>query len=208
MIQQGLDQWFLRQDVIDQLLQSGDDDLEGINAYADRILMIAQTEEAEHQTLEDPFDRSVALVLSLVSSEGLDAWNIDLTSFLRQFMKRVKSQAKSLDLPDNFIERAYEIRNKYSNSNNTTLDSKGTSYNAKKIKNKICEICNINQAVDTHHLQFQEHANKNGFINEQFNKNHKANLISICEICHNKIHKQNKQLKKIKTSQGYDLVEI
>ena len=51
MIQQGLDQWFLRQDVIDQLLQSGDDDLEGINAYADRILMIAQTEEAEHQTL-------------------------------------------------------------------------------------------------------------------------------------------------------------
>ena len=50
MSQQGLDQWFLRQDVIDQLLQSGDDDLEGINAYADRIMMIAQTEEAEHQT--------------------------------------------------------------------------------------------------------------------------------------------------------------
>ena len=57
VVQQGLDQWFLRQDVIDQLLQNGDDDLEGINAYADRILMIAQAEEAEHQTLEDPFDR-------------------------------------------------------------------------------------------------------------------------------------------------------
>ena len=34
MVQKGLDQWFLRQDVIDQLLQSGDDDLEGISAYA------------------------------------------------------------------------------------------------------------------------------------------------------------------------------
>ena len=56
VVQQGLDQWFLRQDVIDQLLQSGDDDLEGISAYADRILMIAQTEEAEHQTLEDDED--------------------------------------------------------------------------------------------------------------------------------------------------------
>ncbi len=113
MIQQGLDQWFLRQDVIDQLLQSGDDDLEGINAYADRILMIAQTEEAEHQTLEDPFDRSVALVLSLVNSEGLDAWNIDLTSFLRQFMKRVKSQAQSLDLPacGRLIRMAWEVLN-------------------------------------------------------------------------------------------------
>jgi len=113
MIQQGLDQWFLRQDVIDQLLQSGEDDLEGINAYADRILMIAQTEEAEHQTLEDPFDRSVALVLSLVSSEGLDAWNIDLTSFLRQFMKRVKSQANRLDLPacGRLIRMAWEVLN-------------------------------------------------------------------------------------------------
>lgn len=113
MIQQGLDQWFLRQDVIDQLLQSGDDDLEGINAYADRILMIAQAEEAEHQTLEDPFDRSVALVLSLVNSEGLDAWNIDLTSFLRQFMKRVKSQANSLDLPacGRLIRMSWEVLN-------------------------------------------------------------------------------------------------
>ena len=110
-MQQGLDQWFLRQDVIDQLLQSGDDDLEGISAYADRILMIAQTEEAEHQTLEDPFDRSVALVLSLVNSEGLDAWNIDLTSFLRQFTKRVKSQAKNLDLPacGRLIRMAWEV---------------------------------------------------------------------------------------------------
>ena len=113
MVQQGLDQWFLRQDVIDQLLQSGDDDLEGISAYADRILMIAQTEEAEHQTLEDPFDRSVALVLSLVNSEGLDAWNIDLTSFLRQFTKRVKSQAKNLDLPacGRLIRMAWEVLN-------------------------------------------------------------------------------------------------
>ena len=113
MFQQGLDQWFLRQDVIDQLLQSGDDDLEGINAYADRILMIAQAEEAEHQTLEDPFDRSVALVLSLVNSEGLDAWNIDLTSFLRQFMKRVKSQASTLDLPacGRLIRMAWEVLN-------------------------------------------------------------------------------------------------
>ena len=113
MVQQGLDQWFLRQDVIDQLLQSGDDDLEGISAYADRILMIAQTEEAEHQTLEDPFDRSVALVLSIVNSAGLDAWNIDLTSFLRQLTKRVKSQAKNLDLPacGRLIRMAWEVLN-------------------------------------------------------------------------------------------------
>ena len=96
--QSGLDKWFLRQDVIDQLLASGEDSHEAA-LFGDKIMTIAATEEAEHQTLIDPFDRSVALVLSLVREEGLDAWNIDLSSFLKVFTARVKSEAGSLDLP-------------------------------------------------------------------------------------------------------------
>jgi len=96
--QSGLDKWFLRQDVIDQLLASGEDSQEAA-LFGDKIMAIAATEEAEHQTLIDPFDRSVALVLSLVREEGLDAWNIDLSSFLKVFTARVKSEAGSLDLP-------------------------------------------------------------------------------------------------------------
>ena len=96
--QSGLDKWFLRQDVIDQLLASGEDSQEAA-LIGDKIMAIAATEEAEHQTLIDPFDRSVALVLSLVREEGLDAWNIDLSSFLKVFTARVKSDAGSLDLP-------------------------------------------------------------------------------------------------------------
>ena len=96
--QSGLDKWFLRQDVIDQLLASGEESQEAA-LFGDKIMAIAETEEAEHQTLIDPFDRSVALVLSLVREEGLDAWNIDLSSFLKVFTARVKSEAKTLDLP-------------------------------------------------------------------------------------------------------------
>jgi hypothetical protein len=96
--QSGLDKWFLRQDVIDQLLASGEDSQEAA-LFGDKIMAIAATEEAEHQTLIDPFDRSVALVLSLVREEGLDAWNIDLSSFLKVFTTRIKSEAGSLDLP-------------------------------------------------------------------------------------------------------------
>ena len=69
--QSGLDKWFLRQDVIDQLLASGEESQEAA-LFGDKIMAIAETEEAEHQTLIDPFDRSVALVLSLVREEGLD----------------------------------------------------------------------------------------------------------------------------------------
>jgi len=75
-----LDKWFLRQDIIDQLLESGEESDEA-KYFSDRIITIAETEEAEHQSLEDPFDRSVALVLSLVREEGLDAWDIDLSAF-------------------------------------------------------------------------------------------------------------------------------
>ena len=116
--------------------------------------------------------------------------------------------AQSLELDDEFIERCYAIRNKYNENNNTVMDSKETNYNSKKIKSKICEVCRENPSCDIHHLQFQENADKNGFINKQFHKNKKANLISICEKCHLNIHKENKQLKKVKTSKGYELTDI
>ena len=96
--QEVLDKWFLRQEVMDQLLASGEASSDA-SLFADRILAIAETEEAEHQTLVDPFDRSVALVLSLVREEELDPWNVDLSSFLKVFTQRVKSEASALDLP-------------------------------------------------------------------------------------------------------------
>lgn len=96
--QEVLDKWFLRQDVMDQLLASGEASSDA-SSFADRILAIAETEEAEHQTLVDPFDRSVALVLSLVREEELDPWNVDLSSFLKVFTQRVKNEASKLDLP-------------------------------------------------------------------------------------------------------------
>jgi hypothetical protein len=107
-----LDKWFLRQDIIDQLLESGEESDEA-QFFSDRIIKIAETEEAEHQSLEDPFDRSVALVMSLVKEEGLDAWNIDLSAFLKVFTTRVKSQATVLDLPacGRLIRLSWEVLN-------------------------------------------------------------------------------------------------
>ena len=116
--------------------------------------------------------------------------------------------AESLDLDSEFIARCYSIRNKYNQNDNTIMNCKGSSYNAKKIKEKICEVCRENPSCDIHHLQFQENADKNGFINNEFHKNKKANLISICEKCHNNIHTGNKQMKKVKTTNGYELKEI
>ena len=110
MQQAVLDDWFLRQDILDQLMGQ-EEDLSEAERYADRILRIAQEESAEHQVLSDPFDRSVALVLSLVKEEGMDPWNIDLSAFLKLFTQRVRKEASGLDLPacGRLIRMSWEV---------------------------------------------------------------------------------------------------
>ena len=110
MQQSALDDWFLRQDILDQLM-SKDEEASEAERYADRIMRIAQEDSAEHQVLSDPFDRSVALVLSLVKEEGMDPWNIDLSAFLKLFTQRVRKEAAGLDLPacGRLIRMSWEV---------------------------------------------------------------------------------------------------
>ena len=76
----------------------------------------------------------------------------------------------------------------------------------------MCEICNNNQATEVHHLHHQQDANHKGIIkkgNLTFHKNNKANLISICDDCHQNIHKLFPHgQKKVKTSEGYELQAV
>ncbi len=92
-----LDRWFLQQEIIDQLLGQGEEREDAVE-FGQRIAAIAATEEAEHQSLHDPFDRSVALVLSLVREEAFNPWDVDLSAFLNVFAARVK-EGENLDLP-------------------------------------------------------------------------------------------------------------
>ena len=49
---------------------------------------------------------------------------------------------------------------------------------------------------------------KNGYINKDglnFRKDHVANLINICEICHDNIHRNKTRLKKTKVGEAYKL---
>jgi DNA mismatch repair protein MutS len=93
---------------------------------------------------------------------------------------------KSLNMPHDFLENAYSLRDKYL-SEVSVLESKKSRYNSQKLIN-ICEICNKNPATETHHKKEQNKADKNGFIGDM-HKNHISNLIGICEECHKIEHK-------------------
>lgn len=120
---------------------------------------------------------------------------------------------KSLNLPQNFLDRAHELRVKYNNVYKNILDMDTSKYNSKKVKG-ICEMCNNNIGTEIHHLEYQKNANKNDYLEEGFHKNHVANLVNICEDCHNNIHKNDtkkttvkkKIVKKTKTENGYEII--
>ena len=75
----------------------------------------------------------------------------------------------------------------------------------------MCEKCNKYPAKETHHLLFQEFANEDDIIKNDglvFKKNNAANLMSLCNECHDKIHKKKVQHKRVKTTKGYTLQEV
>jgi DNA mismatch repair protein MutS len=110
---------------------------------------------------------------------------------------------KSLNLPDYFINNAYEIRQKYSPDNKSMLSLKTSHYNSKKIKG-LCENCGVNIGVEVHHLLHQANADENGYIIKNdvtIHKNHLANLMILCEKCHDEMHALFKKgSKRIKTT--------
>ena len=115
---------------------------------------------------------------------------------------------KSLHLPDAFLDRAHAIRMKYHQETQNVLALSPSHFNAKKIVGN-CELCRVNKASEVHHLQHQKNASKekNNYI-ETFHKNHAANLLNICEACHQKMHHSGLQHKIVKTTKGYQLQEL
>lgn len=120
---------------------------------------------------------------------------------------------KSLSLPQDFLEAALNIRMKYHPESASILDQKKSHYNAKFIKG-LCEKCNERPAVDVHHLIHQQDADEKGIIQKKdltLHKNHAANLLNLCQKCHDDFHSeenQNKRYKKVKTTKGTAIKEI
>jgi DNA mismatch repair protein MutS len=112
---------------------------------------------------------------------------------------------KSLNLPTEFLDAAYEIRMKYHPQARSILSLKTSHYNAKKIVG-MCEKCGKQMGTEVHHLQHQSEANNDGMIinfDGIFHKNNLANLMTLCETCHNETHYTVKKgEKRMKTSKG------
>lgn len=98
---------------------------------------------------------------------------------------------KSLSLPEEFLQNAYQIRLKYNPESQGSLERKVSHYNAKKVMG-MCEKCGLRMGTEVHHIVPQAMANADGIIRlddgSVFHKNNAANLMTVCEKCHHEFH--------------------
>ena len=115
---------------------------------------------------------------------------------------------KSLHLDEAFLTCAYGIRSKYFPETRGDLVQTQSRYNVKKIRG-MCEMCNKEIGQEVHHMQPQKEADEEGFIETSdgvFHKNHVANLMNICETCHDIHHKNETSMVRKKTTGGYKVL--
>ena len=105
--------------------------------------------------------------------------------------------AKALGLDMDTVDLATEIRDEL-----LGFTQKTSRYNSSK-QIKICEVCNKNPAVETHHIMEQHTATKDKIVQGSTRLNQRSNLVGICESCHDLHHKGEIQIEGwVETSNG------
>ena len=97
--------------------------------------------------------------------------------------------AEKLNLPKEFIKQAYDFRKKFKGETKDFVNTKKSRYNSKIFVDQ-CQICGSKKQLQTHHINEQQDADKNGMI-QHFHKNVKFNLLVVCETCHQNIHHEH-----------------
>ena len=122
---------------------------------------------------------------------------------------------EALGLPQNFINKAYEIVNYLLGTNNEVINLKTGRYNSSTYIDS-CGICGKNQGqLHQHHLIEQKYADNKGLVSKMsisntgdkqyigsLHKNSPDNLIVLCQECHNELHSNHKELEILTVSTG------
>jgi len=95
---------------------------------------------------------------------------------------------KSLHLPDAFLEFAntVRLRHRAPPSDIGILSFRPSHFNAHKLKG-VCERCAVELAQEVHHLLPQKDTDSRNYIGH-VPKNHVANLMALCNRCHDEVH--------------------
>jgi len=101
------------------------DDSSRINQY---VTMLQRSEEGNHISIENPFDRSIAIAFELVMQQHLNPWDIDLVSFSTMYLQRAKEEKIDLITAGRIIYMAWKVLKLQSNDLVVSMESAEESY--------------------------------------------------------------------------------
>ena len=101
------------------------DDATRINRY---VNMLQNTDQNDHISIENPFDRSISLAFELVMQQQLNPWDIDLVSFSTMYMKRAKEEEIDLITAGRIIYMAWKVLKLQSDNLVVSMETQEESY--------------------------------------------------------------------------------
>jgi DNA mismatch repair protein MutS len=107
--------------------------------------------------------------------------------------------ARASAVPLEYIEKALRYREAFLG------ESEKISGYSEHIVRKACELCGsaIAAGLEVHHIRQQAEAKATGFFQDGSHKNDPRNLITVCDVCHDKHHAGQLEIQQLKqTSAG------
>lgn len=125
-----MEQLKIDNDVINHLLFhksliDEESDSSRINHY---VSMLQKTDEGEYISIDNPFDRSIAIAFELVMQQHLNPWDIDLVSFSTLYLNRAKAEKIDLMTAGRIIYMAWKILRLQSDNLVVNMESKEETY--------------------------------------------------------------------------------
>jgi len=113
--------------------------------------------------------------------------------------------AKAMRIPDDILEDAIRFRKSLAGEAELS-GSVGSSWNSAIVKVK-CTICGLMESSDleVHHIKERHLASNTGHLSDLSNVHSQANLVVLCESCHDKIHNNTIEIGPfVQTSDGLE----
>jgi DNA mismatch repair protein MutS len=113
--------------------------------------------------------------------------------------------AKAMRIPDDILEDAIRFRKRLTGEAEIS-ESVGSSWNSSVVRIK-CQICNKTEASDleVHHIKERHMANRHGRLEDGSDVHSQANLVVLCDSCHDDVHSGIKSIGPlVQTSDGME----
>jgi len=101
------------------------DDATRINQY---VNMLQMADDGEYISIDDPFDRSIAIAFELVMKQHLNPWDIDLVNFTTMYLKRAKEEKIDLITAGRIIYMAWKVLKLQSDDLVVSMESQEEQY--------------------------------------------------------------------------------